>query len=56
MSEFQPVVIDNGTGVIKAGIAGEERPKVVFRSMVGRVKHKRVMAGGALESELYVLT
>ena len=52
MSEFQPVVIDNGTGVIKAGIAGEERPKVVFRSMVGRVKHKRVMAGGALESEL----
>lgn len=52
MSEFQPVVIDNGTGVLKAGIAGEERPKVVFRSMVGRPKHKRIMAGGALEGDV----
>ena len=54
MSEYQPVVIDNGTGVVKAGVAGEDRPKVVFRSMVGRPKHKRIMAGGALDSELCV--
>ncbi len=54
MSGYQPVVIDNGGGVLKAGVAGEERPKVTFRSMVGRHKHKRVMAGGALESDVYV--
>ena len=24
----QPVVIDNGTGIIKAGFAGAEKPKV----------------------------
>lgn len=24
----QPVVIDNGSGVIKAGFAGEQQPKV----------------------------
>jgi centractin len=52
---FQPVVIDNGTGIVKAGVAGEERPKAVFRTMVGRPKHKRIMAGGALEGELYGL-
>ena len=45
----QPVVIDNGTGVLKAGFAGAEKPRVVFRSCVGRIKHVRVMPGGALE-------
>lgn len=29
----QPVVIDNGSGTIKAGIAGEEVPKTVFSSL-----------------------
>eukprot|EP01036_Dinobryon_divergens_P022714 gene22714-30997_t len=45
-----PIVIDNGTGVLKAGFAGGEKPRVVFRSYVGRIKHTRVMNGGALES------
>lgn len=45
----QPIVIDNGTGVLKAGFAGSDKPRVVFRSCVGRPKHRRVMPGGALE-------
>lgn len=45
----QPVVIDNGSGVLKAGFAGVDKPRVVFRSYVGRTKHLRVMAGGSLE-------
>eukprot|EP01041_Mallomonas_annulata_P004413 gene4413-8785_t len=45
----QPVVIDNGTGVLKAGFAGADKPRVVFRSYVGRTKHLRMMPGGALE-------
>ena len=32
----QPVVIDNGTGVVKAGMAGGDRPGVVFASACGR--------------------
>ena len=36
-------------GVLKAGFAGVDKPRVVFRSYVGRTKHLRVMAGGALE-------
>jgi centractin len=35
----QPVVIDNGTGVLKAGFAGAERPHSYFPSAVGRPKH-----------------
>jgi len=42
----QPVVIDNGSGIIKAGFAGDEVPKCIFGNYVGRPKHVRVMAGG----------
>jgi actin len=36
MASLKPVVIDNGSGVVKAGIAGEEVPQVVFPSIVGK--------------------
>ncbi|CAH0394012.1 unnamed protein product [Bemisia tabaci] len=49
----QPVVIDNGSGVIKAGFAGDQVPKCCFPNYVGRPKHVRVMAG-ALEGEEFV--
>ncbi|KAL7411081.1 actin-related protein [Mrakia frigida] len=50
-SEFEDVllnnsiVIDNGTGTIKAGFAGQDHPKCFFPTCVGRPKHPRVMAG-----------
>ena len=49
----QPLVIDNGSGVIKAGFAGEQLPKCHFPNFVGRPKHTRVMAG-ALEGDVFV--
>ncbi|XP_071948528.1 alpha-centractin [Antedon mediterranea] len=49
----QPVVIDNGSGVIKAGFAGDQIPKYHFPNFVGRPKHVRVMAGG-LEGDLFI--
>ena len=48
----QPIVIDNGTGVMKAGFAGADKPRVAFRSYIGRVKHQRVMPGEILMSFL----
>jgi len=45
--ELNPIVIDNGSGTIKAGYAGSELPKLTFPSFVGRPKHLKVMAGGA---------
>jgi len=38
-----PIVIDNGSGTIKAGIAGRERPSAVIPSCIGIPKHRRVM-------------
>jgi actin-related protein len=55
MEGNQPIVIDNGSGILKAGFAGTDKPKAVFRSIVGRTKHVRLMPGGALEgSDMYV--
>lgn len=41
----QPVVLDNGSGSLKAGFAGEERPAAYASSIVGRPKYARVMVG-----------
>ncbi|KAI9504954.1 actin family [Coemansia spiralis] len=49
----QPVVIDNGSGVIKAGFAGDDQPKSFFSSFVGRPKHLRMMAG-AVEGSYFI--
>lgn len=48
-----PVVIDNGSGTIRAGFAGSDKPKAFFPSYVGRPKHTRVLAGG-LEGEVFI--
>jgi len=32
------VIIDNGSGMIKAGIAGDDAPRTYFPSIVGRPK------------------
>ncbi|KJE91991.1 beta-centracetin [Capsaspora owczarzaki ATCC 30864] len=39
----QPVVIDQGSGMIKAGFAGDLEPKHIAPTCVGRPKHRRVM-------------
>lgn len=49
----QPVVIDNGSGLIKAGFAGDQIPKHHFPNFIGRPKHVRVMAG-ALEGDVFL--
>jgi len=40
-----PVVVDNGTGQMKAGFSGDDAPKCVFPSVVGRPRHEGVMVG-----------
>ena len=49
----QPIVIDNGSGIVKAGFAGDQVPKVNFSNFIGRPKHIRVMAGG-LENDVFL--
>jgi actin-related protein len=45
------VIIDNGSGMMKAGIAGEEAPSAVFPSIVGRPKQASAMQGVTQKSE-----
>ena len=48
-----PLVLDNGSGTIRAGFAGADLPTVYFPSYVGRPKHVRVLAG-ALEGDTFI--
>jgi len=43
--EVQAIVCDNGSGMVKAGFAGDDAPRAVFPSIVGRPRHKGVMVG-----------
>jgi actin-related protein len=43
--EFQAIVMDNGSGMMKAGFAGDDAPRAVFPAIVGRPKYNAVMVG-----------
>eukprot|EP00187_Rhodella_violacea_P007100 CAMPEP_0174886336 /NCGR_PEP_ID=MMETSP0167-20121228/1580_1 /TAXON_ID=38298 /ORGANISM="Rhodella maculata, Strain CCMP736" /LENGTH=248 /DNA_ID=CAMNT_0016122285 /DNA_START=65 /DNA_END=807 /DNA_ORIENTATION=- len=47
------VVIDNGSGRCKTGIAGEDSPKAVFPAVIGRPKNQGIMVGAG-QKEDYV--
>ena len=40
--DVQALVVDNGSGMCKAGFAGDDAPRAVFPSIVGRPKHPGV--------------
>merc|ERR1711894_773054 len=39
------LVVDNGSGMCKAGFAGDDAPRAVFPSIVGRPRHQGVRVG-----------
>ena len=39
------LVCDNGSGMVKSGFAGDDSPRAVFPSIVGRPRHQGVMVG-----------
>lgn len=43
--EVQALVLDIGSGMTKAGFAGDDAPRAVFPSIVGRPRHTGVMVG-----------
>ena len=45
--EPQSIVCDNGSGMVKAGFSGDDAPRAVFPSIVGRPRHEGVMVGMA---------
>eukprot|EP01083_Nonionella_stella_P317588 1157279_1 len=51
--EVAAVVIDNGSGMIKAGFSGDDVPRTSFPAIVGRPCHQNVRVGMG-QKELYV--
>jgi actin, other eukaryote len=47
----QILVIDNGSGVVKAGFSGEDAPRSIFPSIIGRPKNLNVLIGVECKDE-----
>jgi actin-related protein len=47
------VIIDNGSGHVKAGLSGQEAPSCIFPAVIGRPKHKVIMASND-DTEFFV--
>ena len=45
MADIEPLVVDNGSGMVKAGFGGDDAPRAVFPSIVGRPKYHAAMVG-----------
>jgi len=53
MSDNQNVVVDNGSGVLKAGMSGADKPNVKFPAIVGRPRGGGVI-GGQAPKDFYI--
>ena len=51
VEEQQVCVIDNGSGVVKAGFSGEDFPRAIFPSIIGWPKNKGVIIGVEAKDE-----
>jgi actin-related protein len=51
VEESQILVIDNGSGVVKAGFSGEDTPKCIFPSIIGRPMNIEYLNSGECKDE-----
>jgi len=51
--ESASLVIDNGSGMVKAGFSGDDAPRAVFPSIVGKPRHQGTMVGMA-QKDAYI--
>ena len=45
LGDIIPIVIDNGQSTTKAGFAGDDAPRSVFSTIVGRARVPGIMVG-----------
>eukprot|EP01083_Nonionella_stella_P145266 454886_1 len=54
VEEDEPVIIDNGSGAIKAGLGGSDVPRAVFPTVVGRPKQPNTDKDNTALKDAYV--
>ena len=50
---MKPIVLDNGSYMLKAGFAGEGRPRAIFPNIIGKPKHQTSVLGMGAKKMLY---
>ncbi|KAM7367522.1 hypothetical protein PAMP_013813 [Pampus punctatissimus] len=54
MTDFEtPIVLDTGSGLMKAGFADQDLPNIIFPTIIGQPKYEEIMNGN-LERETYI--
>ncbi|KAM7394944.1 hypothetical protein PAMA_006604 [Pampus argenteus] len=54
MTDFEtPIVLDTGSGLMKAGFADKDLPNIIFPTIIGQPKYEEIMNGN-LERETYI--
>ncbi|XP_031722168.1 uncharacterized protein LOC116393742 [Anarrhichthys ocellatus] len=48
-----PIVLDTGSGLMKAGFADQDLPNIIFPTIIGMPKYEEIMNGN-LEREIYI--
>ena len=48
------LVVDNGSGMCKAGFAGDDAPRAVFPSIVGRPRHQVSTRFKCIDQKLFL--
>ena len=48
---IQNIIIDNGSGVLKAGVSGQDMPTSKFPAMIGKPGKGKVLPGIAVKDE-----
>jgi actin-related protein len=52
--DMYPIVIDNGSWMLRAGFAGDDAPRAVFPSVIGRPRHSKAIMVGTGQRQFYV--
>ncbi|XP_073348778.1 uncharacterized protein [Pagrus major] len=54
LTDFKtPIVLDTGSGLMKAGFADQDLPNIIFPTIIGMPKYEEIM-NGILERETYI--
>ena len=52
--DYAVLVVDNGSGITKAGFGGEDAPRSIFSSVIGRLHHRAIDGTSLGHEDLFI--